>query len=35
MPNHVINRLTFDCPEDRLKLILFLTERTSTQYHST
>ena len=22
MPNHVINRLTFDCPEDRLKQIL-------------
>ena len=22
MPNHVINRLTFDCPEDRFKQIL-------------
>ena len=22
MPNHVINRLTFDCPEDRLRQIL-------------
>ena len=22
MPNHVINRLTFDCPEERLKKIL-------------
>ena len=22
MPNHVINRLTFDCPEERLKQIL-------------
>ena len=22
MPNHVINRLTFDCPEERLRQIL-------------